>query len=82
MTPPTPEEKAKADQAAILSLLWLHYAKGWELSRVGAETISRLVAARADIPPTEIERVLAAAKEVYPRTLVLAWMENEKRNGR
>jgi hypothetical protein len=82
MQPPTPEQKAKADKAAVLSLLWLHYAKGWELERVGAETIGRLVAGRLDYPPEDLPRILAEAKEHYPRTLVMAWMENEQREGR
>lgn len=81
--PPTEKEKYDADVSAILSLLWLHYAKGWELSRVGGETIGRLFAERASkpFPPEDIPRMLDAAKEIYPRELVLAWMADQQRNG-
>jgi hypothetical protein len=81
VTPPTEQEKALADKAAILSLLWLHYAKHWDLERVGAETISRIVIARAGIPEADVVKTLAAAKEIYPRELVLRWMDDQQRMG-
>ncbi len=77
----TPEEQKRSDNAAILSLLWLHYAKGWELERVGAETISRIVAAQLKQPANDIPRLLAAAKEVYSRDFVMRWMEEQERIG-
>lgn len=77
--PMTEEERKRADKAAILSMLWLHYAKGWDLARVGSDTISRLVSAH--MPETNIERMLIAAKEIYPRDLVMAWMAEEQRIG-
>jgi hypothetical protein len=78
--PLTELERKESDKAAILSLLWLHYAKGWELERVGAETIGRLVAARLE-GEHDIAKVLAMAKEIYPRDLVLRWMDDQQRRG-
>lgn len=75
----TKEQRDKSDKHAILAMLWLHYAKGWDLARVGSDTIARLVSAH--MPEQNIERMLIAAKEIYPRDLVIAWMADQERIG-
>jgi hypothetical protein len=77
----TPDERKRSDNAAVLSMLWLHYARGWELERVGAETIARLLAQQTGRPIEDIPKMLAAAKEIYPRDLVMRWMVDQERAG-
>ncbi len=77
--PLTQEERDLSDQAAMLSCLWLHYAKGWELERVGSEIIGRLWAKQSGDP--DIANRLKQAKEAYPREYVLNWMEEQQAMG-
>lgn len=70
--PLTPDEKRKADKAAILSMLWLHYANGWGLNEFHNYGLAKLYG-------DNMEAAFKAAKEIYSRDLVLAWMEDQKR---
>jgi hypothetical protein len=73
----TPEEKRRSDNAAVLSLLWLHYAHGWDLNRIGAETIGRVVAQQLGKPAGDVAKILEAAKEVYTDDVVTKWMAGQ-----
>jgi hypothetical protein len=81
LVPLTPEQQKRSDNAAMLSMLWLHYHHGWDLMQVGQHTIGRVVARQLGVPDLELGRVLAAAKDSYPRELVLKWMDDQKTAG-
>lgn len=72
--PLTPEERKRADHSAVLSMLWLHYAHGWPVERIASDIVGRLFGG-------DPVRAVEAAKEIYPREFVLAWMEDQKRAG-
>lgn len=76
-TPPEPtkEERERSDKAAILSMLWLHYAKNWPLWEFKGHILARQF---GDKDPQE---ALKAAKELYDKDLILAWMVNQQQAG-
>ncbi len=86
-TPPpemTTAEKIRADEAAILSMLWLEYTKGFGPVHIGgviAGCMSRIYARQFGKTEPEIEEALAAARAKYPREYVLRWMDEQKKQG-
>lgn len=72
--PPTPGERLRSNHAAVLSMLWLHYAKNWQL-RDFAGTI---MASQFGKDPYD---ALVAAKELYDKPTILAWMANQEQAG-
>jgi hypothetical protein len=70
----TPEQRAKSNKAAILSMLWLHYAKGWSLDSFKGHVLGK--AYEGD--PTA---ALKAACEIYDRDLVMRWMQDQQAAG-
>lgn len=78
---PTEVERHRADLAAIKSLLWLHYRHGWDLERIGRETLGRAFASQRGIDPADVPAVIAAAKESYPRETILRWMDDQQQIG-
>lgn len=70
----TPEERKRADQSAVLSMLWLHYAKYWWFSDFAGTVLARQLGA-------EPQEALRAAAETYDRATVLAWMAGQIRAG-
>ena len=81
LTPLTPAEKKRSDNAAMLSMLWLHYHHGWSLEQVGQETIGRVVSAQLGVAIVDMPKMLAAAKEAYPKEMVLQWMRDQAAAG-
>ena len=81
LVPLTPEEQKRSDNAAVLSMLWLHYKHGWALEVVGQHTIGRVVARQLGVTDMDLSKVLAAAKEAYPREMVLKWMIDQEAMG-
>lgn len=82
--PPTTEEQLRSDHAAILSMLWLEYTKGFGPVHIGgvvAGCMSRIYAKQFGKTDAEIEEAMAAARAKYPREYVLQWMEDQKRKG-
>lgn len=79
--PLTPEQQRRSDVAAMKSLLWLHYHHGWELERVGKETIGRVMAAQMGMAAEDVPHVQQAAKDKYPREYVLQWMRDQQAAG-
>lgn len=79
--PLTPAEKKRSDNAAVLSMLWLHYHHGWALERVGQETIGRVVSAQLGVPIVDMAKMLADVKEIYPKEMVLQWMRDQQAAG-
>lgn len=75
------EEQKRSDNAAMLSMLWLHYNHGWDLMQVGQHTIGRVVARQLGVPDLELVKVLSAAKEAYPKEMVLQWMRDQEAAG-
>jgi hypothetical protein len=69
--PLTAEEKKRADNAAILSMLWLHYEKNWRLEDFGGHVLGRLFGGN----PQEL---LVKAKAHYDRATVAKWMEAQQ----
>jgi hypothetical protein len=67
----TPEQRKRADNSAILSMLWLHYARGWRLQDFSGHVLGRLFGK----DPAE---ALRAAAEVYDRETVLRWMHDQE----
>lgn len=68
-TPPlTCDEKKRADNAAIISMLWLHYEHSWRLTDFGGHLLGRLFGGD---PLAQLEK----AKMHYDRETVAKWME-------
>ena len=63
----TPEEEKRSDHAAIMSMLWLHYEKGWRASDLAGAIFERQLG-------VETARALVAAAEIYDRETVARWM--------
>lgn len=70
--PLTPDEKRRADNAAIISMLWLHYEHHWRLEDFGSHLLGRLFGGD---PREQLEK----AKLHYDRQTVAAWMETRER---
>jgi hypothetical protein len=68
--PLTDRERRRAERAAVLSLLWLHYELGWPLERVGAHMIATALGA-------DPVRAIAAAKEQYTPETIRRWMADQ-----
>jgi hypothetical protein len=64
----TEAERKRADHAAILSMLWLHYEMGWKLEDFAGSTMGRLFGGD---PRNLIEK----AKRHYDRETVKCWMD-------
>lgn len=67
----TPEQEAASDKSAIMSMLWLHYAKGWGPSEFRGSVFERRFG-------VDTARALAAAKELYAKETILAWMQAQE----
>lgn len=70
----TPEERERSDKGAVLSMLWLHHIKGWPMSSFAGTIFER----RFGRDPTD---ALHVAAQTYDRTLVEAWMGDQKLAG-
>jgi hypothetical protein len=70
----TPDERKKANNAALKSMLWLHYVKRWRLEDFAGTT---LAAAFGGDPKPHLER----AKEAYSRELIERWMADQIAQG-
>ncbi len=70
----TPEERRRADQSAILGMLWLHYAKGWGLHSFSGHVLARSFG-------KDPQEALAAASEIYDKATVIRWMEDQEKAG-
>lgn len=70
---PTPQEKRRADHAGIMSLLWMRQ-HGY-----GADDMAYIMLAR--MFPGDVNKALAAAREIYTPGVVDKWMEDQKRAG-
>lgn len=81
LVPLTPAEQKRSDNAAMLSMLWLHYNHGWDLMQVGQHTIGRVVARQLGVSDLELGKVLSSAKEAYPKEMVLQWMRDQQAAG-
>lgn len=72
--PLTEAEQKRADQAAIMSMLYLVYVHDWEPADFSGEVFKR-VFNRLDADP---ETCLNAAKEAFDKPTVLKWMESRQ----
>jgi uncharacterized protein (UPF0332 family) len=70
----TPAEKKASDHSAIMSMLWLHYVKGWQVSSFAGTIFERNFG-------VETARALQAAKEIYSAEDVERWMRIQERAG-
>ncbi len=68
--PLTPGEQKRSDNAAVLSMLWLHYERGWEARDFTWQIFKRLFERQG----ADAEMLLNAAKECYDRDTVRRWM--------
>lgn len=80
--PQTEAERKKADHAAIVSMLWLHYEKGWRLEDFDGSPMARaflgLSFAQRDMNDeqrAEVMRALRAAKMHYDRATIARLFE-------
>lgn len=76
LTPLTPVEQDASDRAAVKSLLWLHYAKGWTLDEIGKDSLGALYARQRGISPDDVPALVEAAMQAYPRETILRWMDD------
>lgn len=67
----TESQCKRSEQAAIMSMLWLHYEHGWKLTDFAGHILGRLFGR----DPTE---ALKAAAEMYDRATLARWMEDQK----
>lgn len=82
--PLTPEESSKSDRAAILSMLWLEYTKGFGPVHIGgivSGCMARIYAKQFGKTDADIEAAMVEARAKYPREFVLRWMEEQQRIG-
>lgn len=77
LTPLTPVEQDASDRAAVKSLLWLHYAKGWTLDEIGKDSLGALYARQRGISPDDVPALVEAAMQAYPRETILRWMDDQ-----
>lgn len=72
--PLTPEQKRRADHAAVLSMLWLHYTQGWRLTDFHGTVLAKAFG-------KDPHEALAAAVAVYDEATVRRWMSDQQRAG-
>jgi hypothetical protein len=72
--PLTADQRKRSDHAAIMSMLWLHYDKGWPLTDFGGHILGRLFG-------KDPHEALAKAKEIYDAPTVKSWMSDQARAG-
>lgn len=70
----TAKEREKSDKAAVLSMLWLHHVKGWPTSAFSGTIFEERFAGMG-------QKAFEDAAKHYPRELLEAWMEDQKRDG-
>jgi hypothetical protein len=63
----------RAQRAAVLSLLWLHYEFGWSLEYVGSHLLASLFGG-------DPRAAIAAAKEQYTHATIRRWMADQAAN--
>lgn len=73
MPQPTEGERARADKAAIMSMLWLHYEHAWPFESFGGQIIGKRFELQTGQSAAE---ALAKAAAVYSEDAVRAWMAN------
>ncbi len=80
---PTPEQEERSARAAIKSMLWLHYAKGFAAKDIAG--IIGLAAARLFMTQTgrSVEQAVEDAKILpgHDRDSILAWMSEQEAMG-
>lgn len=57
-----------------MSMLWLHYEKGWQAPNFQGTVFERNFG-------VETARALAAAREIYDREAVARWMRMQEQRG-
>jgi hypothetical protein len=70
----TEAEKKRADQSAIMSMLWLHYEKNWQLSDFNGHIMARSFGRN----PVD---ALIAASEIFTREDIRKWMKDQQDAG-
>ncbi len=88
-TPPpmSDRERERSDTAAIRSMLWLIYEKGWKVEDFAGHALARAFLRLPIKPPEDetdedraahraaITRALTAAMQIYDRASIARWME-------
>jgi len=75
--PPPPlsaQERRRVDNAAIMSMLHLHYTMGWPLEDFSWHAMGRAFGKHDGTPATDIPKILQHAKEHYTQARVEEWM--------
>lgn len=70
----SPEQRRRSDHAAVLSMLWLHYEKGWSVADISGHVLARMF-------PGDIVKAVEAAKEIYTPEAVRSWMYDQEQAG-
>lgn len=70
----TEAERKRADQSAIMSMLWLHYEKKWPLSDFSGHVMARAFGR------DPIDALMAAA-EIFTREDIRKWMKDQQDAG-
>lgn len=74
--PLTETEKTRADNSAILSILWFHYKYGESENA----DLGKLILKRC-FDKGDPASMIARAKELYPKEVVFRWMQDQERAG-
>lgn len=69
--PLTDEEQRRSDQSAVMSMLWLHYEKGWGPSAFRGTIFQKRLG-------MDTAGALALAKEIYDRETIAKWMQDQE----
>lgn len=68
----TTAERENSDKSAVLSMLWLHYAKRWPFEAFNGSVFERNF---GKDPVT----ALKAAAELYDKETIMRWMQDQER---
>lgn len=80
----TADERLKSARAAVLSMLWLGYTKGFGDDAIGgivASAMGKLYQKQFETDEVGLAQTLKDAREKYPREFVVAWMKNQEAIG-
>lgn len=70
----TAEERRRSDVACMKSCLWLHYAKGWQVSDFDGSVFAKNFGG-------DFKRAFTAALAGYDKDTILRWMDDQQRAG-
>lgn len=65
---PTPEQRKRSEHSAIMSMLWLHYVKGWALNSFAGTVVGNAFGC-------DPQRALEAAAKEYDKAAVERYIE-------